>query len=164
MVLSILQIQLISFNPRNHLLKKILFKFFIPPGAHELESMNDESKRIIIAKGHYTEAEYPFLITANFKTLGSIIEKKPKGAKIGFVFDDSLRNLLGFRETMLFKGYNLSNNLVDILSFDNIFLGCDVAKGMLFKSKRYGIFHNWTMIVNPGYKYVKKFPGGVTCI
>ena len=75
----------------------------IPSGAYELESLNDEFKRNLIDKCHYTEAENPFTIKPNFSTLGSVIELSPQGAKIGFVFDDSIRNLLGFRDTMLFK-------------------------------------------------------------
>ena len=65
-------------------------------------------------------------------------------------------------ETILCKEYNLSQNPVDILLFDNIFLECKIAKGMLFKGKRSGIIHNWTTTVNPGYKYVEKLSGGIT--
>ena len=68
------------------------------------------------------------------------------------MFDDSIRNLLGFNETILYKEYKLSPNPVDILSFDNIFLECDIAKGMIYQQKRIGIIHNWTMAVNPGYE------------
>ena len=32
----------------------------IPPGAYEIESQNDEIKRIIIDEEHYTEPNYPF--------------------------------------------------------------------------------------------------------
>ena len=78
------------------------------------------------------------------------------------MFDDSIRNLVGFRDTMLHKEYNLSDNPVDILSFDNILLECDTAKAMLFKGKRSNIIHNWTMTVEPGYKYVETIAGGVT--
>ena len=46
----------------------------------------------------------------------------------------------------------LSPNPVDILSFDNIFLESDIAKGMIYKQKRSGRNDNWTMTVNPGYK------------
>ena len=62
----------------------------------------------------------------------------------------------------IFKEYNLSPNPVDILSFDNIFLECDIAKGMIYKQKRSGIIHSWTMTVNLGYKYVESFAGGIT--
>ena len=32
----------------------------IPPGAYEIESLNNEIKRIIIEKEYYTEINYPF--------------------------------------------------------------------------------------------------------
>ena len=62
---------------------------------------------------------------------------------------------------MLYQDYNLSPNLVDILSFDNIFLETDIAKGTIFRGKRSGIVHIWTMTVNPGYKHVERFAGGI---
>ena len=132
----------------------------IPPSAYEIETLINEIKRIIINQGHYTEDEYPFKIKPFFSTLGSVIEKSPQGPKIGFVCDDSMRNLLGFHETILFKEYNLSPKPVDIISFDNIFIGTDIAKGMLFKGKRTGIIHNFTMNVNPVSIFVEHFSGG----
>ena len=38
----------------------------IPPGAHEIKSLNNEIKRIIIDEEHFTEANYPFTIKQNF--------------------------------------------------------------------------------------------------
>ena len=82
---------------------------------------------------------------------------------IGFVFNDSIRTLLGFDESILYKEYNLSPNPVDFFSFDNIFNECNITQGMIFKGKRSGIIliHNFTMDVDPGYKYIEKFRGGV---
>ena len=133
----------------------------ISSGAYELENLNNEIKRIINDEEHYTEANYPFTIKPNFSTLGSIIEISTQGPVIAFVPDDSIRNLLGFIKTTIFEEYNLSPNPVDILSFDNIFLDCDIAQGMIFRGKRSGIIHNFTMDVDPGYKCIEKFRGGV---
>ena len=36
-----------------------------------------------------------------------------------------------------------------------------MAQRMIFKGKRWGNFHNFTMDVNPGYKYIEKIKGGV---
>ena len=138
----------------------------IPPRwfyAYEMESLNNEIKRNIIDEGHFTKADYPFQIKPNFSTLGSITTIVPQRPIISFVFNDSIRNLSGFRETILYEDYNLSPNPVDILSFDNFFLECDIAKRMIYKQKRSGMFHNWTMTVNPGYKYVESFAVGFTC-
>ena len=133
----------------------------IPPGAYQLQNLNNEIKRIIIDEEHYNEPNYPFTIKPNFSTLGSIIEISTQGPVITFIPDDSIRDLLGFNKTTIYEEYNLSPNPADILSFDNIFLECNIAQGMIFKGKRSGIIHKFTMDVDPGYKYIEKFRGGV---
>ena len=153
-------------NNRFHFKKSItdgddFIQITTPRGVYEIENLNIEIKRNIIHEGHFTEADYPFTIKPNFTTLGSIIENVPQGPTISFIFDDTIRNVLGFRETMLYREYNLSQNRVDILSFDNIFLECDIPQGMIFKGKRGGVIHKFTMDVNPGFELIEKFRGGV---
>ena len=133
----------------------------LPPGAYEIESLNNEINRIIIDQEPYTETNYPFNIKPNFSTLGSIIEISAQGPVITFIPDDSIRGLLGFNKTTIFEECNLSPNPVDILSFDNVFIETDIAEGLIFKGKKSGISHNLTMDVDPGYKYIEKFHGGV---
>ena len=132
----------------------------IPPGDYEIESLNIEVRRIINDEEHFTESDYQFQINPRFSKLGCIMESSPQGPTVSFVFDDGIRNLLGFLETILYNENILSPNLVDILSFVNIFLECDIAKGMIYNLKRSGITHNWTMTVNPGYKDVELLTGG----
>ena len=134
----------------------------IPEGAYEIESLNKEIKRIIIDEGHFTLQEYPFLIKPNFSTLGSLIEISNEESAITFKPDVSIRDLLGFTKTSIHEKYNLSPNPVDIISFDNIFIEPNIALGMIYKGKRSGIIHNFTMTVNPGYKYIERFAGGFT--
>ena len=133
----------------------------IPQCSYEIESLNNETKRIIINEGHYTEAIYPFFIKPNFSTLGSIIEISTQGPVNTFVPDDSIGDLLGFNQTTIYEEYNLSCNPVDILSFDNIFIETDIARGLIFKVKKSGLIHNFTMDVDPGCKHIEKFRGGV---
>ena len=33
---------------------------------------------------------------------------------------------------------------------------------MIFKGRKSNIIHKWTMTVDPGYKYVEKFSGGIS--
>ena len=134
----------------------------ISEGAYELESLKEEIRWIIIDKDQYSENNYPFTIKPNFSTLGSIVQTSHQGPIISFVFDDSITNVLGFDETIIYRKYNLSPNPVSILSLDNIFLDCDIAKVMVFRGKRSGIIHNWTMTVDPVCKYVEKFIGGTS--
>ena len=137
------------------------FLLLNPKGAYELESKNNEIRRIIIEKEPYTEAVYPFTIKPNFSTIGSIEEIPTHGPVISFVPDDGIRDLLGFSATTVCEEYNLSPNLVDNLSFDKIFLECDIPQGMIYRGKRSAIVHNFTMDVDPGYKYIGSIRGGV---
>ena len=75
----------------------------ISPGAYEIESLNNEIKRIIIDEGYYNELTYPFKIKPNFSTLGSIIEISTQGPVITFVPDDSITELLGFKRQQYLK-------------------------------------------------------------
>ena len=150
-----------KFYFKKNLIEEDFIQVRIPERACEIESLDDEIKRILIDKDYYTEENYPFKIKPNFSTLGSIIETSPQGPIIDFVFEDSIGNLLGFGETILWEEYNLSPNPVDILSFDNIFIETDIARGMNFKGRRSGIIFNFTMDTPPGYKYIHKFRSGI---
>ena len=132
----------------------------LPPGAYEIEELHKELHRIINDEDHFKEANYPFKIKPNFSTLGSIIEISTTGPTISFLFDDSIRDLLGFNARTFYEENNLSTNPVDIISFKVICLETDIAKGMIFESKRSGIIMNFTMSVSPRYKYVCRFEGG----
>ena len=127
-----------NWNNKFYFMKSItdekgFLQITIPPGAYEIESLKDEIKRIIIDEAYCSEKECPFKIKPIFSTLGSIIEFQPQGSKISFMFDDSIRDLLGFNARTIHKEYNFSPNPVVILSFDNIFLECDIAQAMIFK-------------------------------
>ena len=124
--------------------------------------MNDEIKRNVIEQGHFTESNYPFKIKPNFSTLGSIIEISNEESAISFIPSDSIGFLLGFNKRSIYEEYNLSDNPVDILSFDNIFIETDIAQGMILRGRRSGVIHNFTLDVDPGYKYIEKFRGGVS--
>ena len=123
--------------------------------------MNKEIKRIIIDEGHFIPQGYPFLNKPNFSTLGSILEISNEESAISFIKDDFIRDLLGFNKTSIYEKYIISPNPVDIISFDNIFIETDIAKGLIFKGKRSGTKMNFTMSVSPVYKYVCRFEGGI---
>ena len=62
----------------------------VPEGAYEIESLDNEIKRIIIDGGHYTKINSPFTIKPNFSTLGVFIEINTQGPIITFKPDDSI--------------------------------------------------------------------------
>ena len=139
----------------------MLFLFHQEPTNSKAWTMklNESLLRMVF----FTGENYPFIIKPNFSSLGSIIEIKPNFMRIqiGFVHDDSIRDLVGFGSVVIYEKYYLSQNPVDILSFHIIFIETGIGKGMIFGGRQSGIIHNLTMDVDPGYKYKEKFAGGI---
>ena len=75
--------------------------------------------------------------------------------------DDNKRDLLGFKPKVIHEVYNLSDFPVEILSVDKIFRECDIAQGIIFRGKLSNNIHDFTIDVEPGYKYSEQFRGGV---
>ena len=139
-----------------------VIQFTIPPGADEMEILNFENKWIIIEEEHFTETDYSFQIKPIVSTLGSIIKISSQGPLINVLPIDGIRDLLEFNANTIYEEYNSSPKHVDILSFHNVFIETDIAKGLIYKCKKAGILHNWSMKVNPGCKFVERFSGGIT--
>ena len=112
----------------------------------------------ILKKKHILVQKKP-----NFSTLGCIVDISPDvtGSQIVFTPNDSIRHLLGFEPKITHEECNLTDYPVDDLSFDNIFIGTDIAQGIIFKRKCSGIIHNFTTDVHPGYKDIEEICGGV---
>ena len=105
--------------------------------------------------------DYPFTTKPTVSTLGSILEISRQERIFIFLPDDSIRNLLRSIASTIYEEYNLSTNPIDILSFDKDFTHAHIARRMIFEGKRSGIKHIFTMDVDPGYKNIEKFSGGV---
>ena len=86
-------------------------KTTIPPGAFEIESINNEIDRNIMEEGHVTEANYPFTIKPKFSTLGYFIEISSNitSGQNDFTPGDSIKDLLGFKPKVVHEEYNLSD-------------------------------------------------------
>ena len=95
--------------------------------------------------------------------MGAIFELSSSftGSQNAFTPDDYIGDLLGFKPVVLHKEYNLWHNAVDLLAFDNTLLETDIGQDMIFKGKRTGLFHKFTMDMNLVCKYIEKFRGGV---
>ena len=154
------------FLTPTNMLKEII----LPPNnyavVHEkkdddITSFHTKIKELIIEEGDATESTYPFVIKPNFDNLGSIIEISD-GWEIDFTQNETIREVLGFKSKRISNEINNSDYPVDIISFDNIFIETDIALGMLINGKRSGIIHNFTMDVDPGYRYIEKFRSGIT--
>ena len=114
---------------------------------------NLEIERLMVLNGDFDGQSFPFTIKPNFQTQGSIMEIED-GWEVDFIYAGTLRIILEFDARIVSGKNNLSDHLVDIISFANFFV--DVARGMIVNGKRSDPIHNFTMDVNPGYKYIGK--------
>ena len=107
---------------------------FVSPGAYELDCLDKESIRITFKDGYFTDESYPFVNKTYCSTLGSIMIIKPNfiGTQFSFALIDSIRHLLEFDSAVLNGNNILSQNPVDILSFDKNFPETDDAQGVIF--------------------------------
>ena len=123
------------------------------PFHFDLQSLNNVIKLNKFAEGYFTEANHPFTLKPKFSTLTSVIEKSSniEDSQISFTPDDSMRDLLGFKPIISQEEKNLSDSPVDILPFDAIFLESVIARDMIFRDERGGIFQKTTMTKSSGY-------------
>ena len=113
----------------------------IPSSGYELESLNNESKRII-EEGYISEVDYPFKNQPIFSTPGSNIEVCRPEALITFTRVESIRKFLHFNAGTIYEKFKLSSNPVeDILSLDKyFFLRTDIAKRTALKANELDSF------------------------
>ena len=109
--------------------EKIIVDIVLEKGAYELEAMDLEIKRLMVLNGDSDGETIPITIKQDFSTQGSIMEIIDRWG-IYFTFDSTTRTILGADARVISGKYNLSDHQVDIISFDNIFIECDIAKGM----------------------------------
>ena len=93
----------------------------IPPGAYELENLDNETERNIIEPGNLTAAKYPFKIQPSFSTLGSTreISSRITSSQVVFFPDDSIRDLLGFKPVLL---HEEKNNHIILLMYYHLII------------------------------------------
>ena len=139
-------------------------EIIIPPDnvkkTDDITSFNTKIKELIVEVGDATGENYPFLIRPNFVNLGSIIEID-NGWEIDFTQIGTIREVLRFKSKRISKEINHSDDPVDIISFDIIFIETDIVSGMNIDGKRTGVIHNFTMDADPGYRYLEKFRGRI---
>ena len=99
-------------------------EIILPPGAYEIEQINDEIARQLSFE------ESPIILEANTATLHSII-RLSSGFKVDFTQPNTLGDLLGFDSVILTEPYNYSKNKVNIIDIHRLHLCCDSIIGSL---------------------------------
>ena len=77
------------------------------------------------------------------------------------MFDNSIRDLLGFNARTLYEEIIYHIILLIFYHLIIFFRECDLVHGKFFKHERSGIIHNFTTDVDPGYTHIEKIRGNL---
>ena len=128
----------------------------IPEGSYELKDLNDEIIQQMRMKRHYNElTNKPYIsIEANVNTLKTEMEILDN-YKVDFRVTNSFNKILGFKGKVYHAGINSSENIVDILPVNSIFITLDLINGSYVNGVKKNVIYSFFPEVEPGYKIVE---------
>jgi hypothetical protein len=131
-------------------------------GAYELDAINNEIKRQLIANG---DSESAIDIDANISTLRSILNIDNSNYKVDFGVENSIGSVLGFEtvpdrcgsiDPVIGYGYNVSPKIVDIIQVNSILVNIDIIMGSYVNGSSSPAIYSFYPNVAPGYKIVER--------
>jgi hypothetical protein len=107
-------------------------------------------------RNHYDAARNKAFISlsANPSTLKSVMEITGR-YKVHFRPNNSLRSMLGFKNKVYHAGFNESENIVNILTVNSVFVETDFINGSYVNGKLSPIIYSFFPNVSPGFKIVE---------
>jgi hypothetical protein len=129
----------------------------IETGAYEFEALNDEIQRLMVVNGDWNAEENAYYITlsANTSTLKSSIDITNPDYKVDFTIGNTIRSILGFNSEILSHGYNVSENIINIIDFNSIFINCDCINESYVNGISSPVIYSFGPKVSPGFRIVE---------
>lgn len=128
---------------------------YLPIGCYEIHTINSELQKLIMSQTHDDKSEKRLVLSADTITLHSVLEIVDKKCKINFNVDNSLQSVLGFDKKIYAYGQrHESENIVNILSVNTIFVHCDVIESSRLNGVEAPIIHTFFPNAVPGEKVV----------
>ena len=119
-------------------------------GSYEISQINSEIQRLMQLNG-----DSGIEIAVNYYSLGSVINITPATYQVDFTVTNSLASTLGFNPVILSQGYNISPNIVKILTVNSVLVNCSIVGNSYLKSSQYPVLYSFFPNVKPGYKVVQ---------
>jgi hypothetical protein len=122
-------------------------------GAYELEAINNEIKRQLIAN---RDSDSAITITPNVSRLTSIVTIENPSYQVNFGQQHSIGSVLGFGEEVISLGYNESPSIVNIMQVNSILVNIDIIMGSYVNGSPSPAMYSFYPNVAPGYKIVER--------
>lgn len=128
----------------------------IGTGSFEIEHLNDEIQRQMVINGDYDADNNLFYIhiQPNVSKLTSIVNITNPTYQVDFRPANTIGSLLGFNSSILSPGYNESQNIVNIMSVNSIFVNADIISGSFVNNNPSPVIYSFFPNVPPGYKFI----------
>lgn len=129
----------------------------LPTGSYELLQINTEIQRQMTSNGDWdsTNSKHYITIGTNFATLKSTINITNPAYKVDFTSSNTVRTLLGFNSKILKSGYYESDDLVNIMNINSIFVNVDCISESYVNGTASPVLYSFYPNVGPGYKIIQ---------
>jgi hypothetical protein len=129
----------------------------IEKGAYEMTSLESEIKRQLALNKHYnansTPPSYYINIGIKLETFHSFIDITDDKYQVDFTKPHTIRELLGFKAKVLKKGYNVSDDTVDITKTIIVTVHSDLIMNSYHNGVESNILYSFPAYLVPvGYK------------
>lgn len=129
----------------------------VPEGSYEITDLNRAIHLQMNQRNHYDKFNnhYYVSLSANDSTLRTALEINNPTYQVDFNVLNSLSSVLGFNKKIYSSGYHESENIVNILSLNVIFVEIDIINGSYVNGKQKSVIYSFFPNVPPGYKIVE---------
>ena len=131
-------------------------KIKIPTGSYEIDDLNNTIRFEMERVGHYDEVNNePYInIAANSNTLRCILIIG-QGYQVDFNQPNNLSKVFGFTGKKYGEGFHESEQPVNILSINSIFVNIDIIEGSYVNGKTKNTIYSFFPDVSPGFKIIE---------
>jgi hypothetical protein len=135
---------------------KTWFEVSIPEGSYEINNINECLKRELTTNGQFDAVNETTHITfsANVSTLRATMSID-NSYTVDFAVADSICSVLGFNKQMYRAGYHESENIVNIMSINSIFVNIDIIAGSYVNGVNQPTVYSFFPNANPGQKIIE---------
>jgi hypothetical protein len=132
------------------------YDLLIPEGCYEIDDISKSKTQYMKQPNHYDAARNKAFISlsANPSTLKSVMEITGR-YNVDFRPPTSLRSVLGFKNRVYHAGFNESENIVNILAMNSIFVKLILLMGVTSMVSLAPSFIRSSPILSPGYNIVE---------
>lgn len=130
----------------------------IAVGAYEIGAINEYIQRVMKQNGDWDSANSSYYITIipDVNTLKSVLNITNATYQVDFTVPGSINTLLGFDSGIYTNGYNISQQLVNIISITQFYIYNNLIQYSTINGVPSNSIYSFFPNVGPGYKIIEE--------